>query len=112
VEANMGYTYPYYGEKTTIGCSWEEEWGPDTDFTIDSATVTIKPKGGGTAIRDGVSATVDGVNVYYQDTFNAANGYEEGGIYTATFEVNITIGSSTYIEKHQDSFKVMMVADE
>ncbi len=106
----MPYSNPYFGEKTAIACDWEEEWGPDTDFTITSATLTIKPLIGNTAIRTAVAATVEAHRVSYLETFNAANGYTEGKTYKATFTVNIYISGGTYIEIHEDTFRVLPVA--
>ena len=106
----MGYACPKFGETTEIGATFTERDG--TAFTITAATVTIVASSGGTALRDDVAATVSGGTVYYIETFSAANGYEEDVEYTATFKATISLGGTTYVEKHEDIFTVEGVADE
>jgi hypothetical protein len=106
----MAYARVKFGETSEIGATFTER--DEAAFTIAGATVTIIPSAGGSPLRDGVTAEVDGSSVYYIDSFTAANGYAEDTEYIATFKATIVLGGTTYVEKHEDTFVVEAVADE
>ena len=81
-------------------------------FTIDSATVTITAYEDETSLnRKDVAASVVNNEVYFHETFIAANGYVQGGCYTATFIATITRGTSEYTKKAVVDFMVEDVKD-
>lgn len=100
-----------FGEREDIVAEITERRG--VAFTIDSTTVTITLASDHTALcRKDVAASVEGNQVWYNETFNAANGYRESENYTATFACTCTRGTSTYIVKAVVEFEVRSVNDD
>ena len=99
------YADPRLGETTAIGCDWSEKW-TGADFTIESATITITNNSTGAAIVTDAAASVDDTKTFYRTTFSAANGYAVDTVYRAVITANISIGGTTYVEKHEDWFTV------
>ena len=93
-------TRQFFGETFDIRAKFVED--DATDFTIDSATVSIWDAEG-TVIRDEVAATVSGAEVYYQEAWTEANSYEAGREYTYRFTANITRGALSPKLFHEDT---------
>lgn len=99
-----------FGSKARIGCGTTEH--DAQTFTVSSVTVTIK-SAAGTVLRNAVTASSatpptgsgrSGYDVYYVETFTAANGYAEGTDYIATFTLTLSCGGTTFVEYPEVSF--------
>jgi hypothetical protein len=97
------------GKPGVLRVSIEEHDG--SSFTITAATCTII-SAAGTKLRDAVSASIDNSSTpkraYYQETFNAANGYTEGETCTVVFVLTTSDG---YIEPYQGTINILSRAD-
>jgi hypothetical protein len=91
-------------ETQEIGCTFQEREG--NAFTITEALMDIADADG-TLIRDGVSCTISGGDVFYSETFSTVNGYTGDTEYTVTITATIVTDSSTYVEIFEDTIYVI-----
>lgn len=101
-----------FGSRCRLGANTTEHDGQT--FTVSSVTVTIKSLSG-TVLRNAVTASSatppagsgrTGFDVYYVETFTAANGYAEDTDYIATFTLTLSCGGTTFVEYPEVAFRL------
>ena len=102
-----------FGETEDIRATVAER--DDEACVLASATVSIASEEGTELRTDVVCSVDDTVNpkeLWYHETFSAANGYAEDGIYTATFKAVIAWTGTSYAVKAIVMLMVDAVKDE
>lgn len=104
---------PTIGEKTDIGFDWEEMWSR-ADFTVDSATMTLRENGEETAILEDVACSVDGSKTYYLVDFAALDDEDEplyvaDTVYKYTVTATITVDGTEHVLIQSETFRLQAV---